>query len=272
MSDPTIFGSNPPGGNPTDPPAGSGTPAHVQIDPAIATLLGEIKNERGEPKYKDLQAAIVALKHSQEYIPTLTGQLTAKEAELAQARADAARVAELERSIEALTNRQATPSNTTAPVFDESKIAEMVTRQLTQAEQARVAQSNTALVADTLKHALGTEAEAKYNEKAAELGMSVQELNALVARSPKAVLTMFGVQAKPTTAAPNAGSINTSGLAPHQDTFVGRNKEPVVMGATTEDMRRESDRSKRMVEELNAQGLSVHDLSDPKLYKKYFGA
>ena len=65
--------------------------------------------------------------------------------------------------------------------------------------------------------------------------------------------------------------MNTSGLAPHQETFVGRNKESAVMGATTEDMRRESDRSKKMVEELHAQGLSVHDLSDPKVYKKYFG-
>ena len=42
-----------------------------QSDNSFADLLGSIKNERGEPKYKDVQTALDALKHSQDFIPQL---------------------------------------------------------------------------------------------------------------------------------------------------------------------------------------------------------
>ncbi len=40
-------------------------------DNVFADQLASITNERGEPKYKDLPTALQALKHSQEYIPSL---------------------------------------------------------------------------------------------------------------------------------------------------------------------------------------------------------
>ena len=271
MSDPTIFGSNP---NPAGDPSNQGTPAGatVQIDPAIITLLSEIKNERGEPKYKSLPDALVALKHSQEYIPTLTSQLSQKDTELAQARAAAERVAELERTVQALTQRtDPTPGTPPAAGLTPEQIAELVTRTLTQKEQAELAKKNTALVADTLKATFGTDAEAKYNAKAAELGMSVAEFNTLAARSPQAVLQMFGTKAPANPGSPTPTSVNTTGLQPHQDSFIGRNTETMAVGATTEDMRREQHRAARMVEELHAQGKTVSDLSNPKEFFKLFG-
>lgn len=271
MSDPTIFGSNP---NPAGDPSNPSTPAggNVQIDPAIITLLSEIKNERGEPKYKTLPDALNALKHSQEYIPTLTSQLSQKDTELAQARAEAARVAELERTLQALTQKTEPPQGT-PPVagLTPEQIAELVTRTLTQKEQAELAKKNTALVADTLKAAFGTEAEAKYNAKAAELGMSVVEFNTLAARSPQAVLQMLGTKVPANPGSPTPTSVNTTGLQPHQDSFIGRNTESTAVGATTEDMYREQVRASKMVDELHSKGMTVSDLSNPKEFFKYFG-
>lgn len=267
----TIFGNSNPAGDPSNP-GGAGTPPNVQTDPAIITLLSEIKNERGEPKYKSLPDALNALKHSQEYIPQLTGQLSQKDAELIAARAEAARVVELEKTVLALTQKPEPPSGTPPQAgLTPEQIAELVTRTLSQKEQADLAKRNTALVADTLKANFGTEAEAKYNAKAAELGMSVAEFNSLAARSPAAVLQMLGAKTQATPASPTTPTINTAGFQPHQETFIGRNTETTAIGATTEDMRREQHRAAKMVEELHAQGKTVSDLSNPKEFFKLFG-
>lgn len=268
MSDQTIFGTNP---SVATPPLGAPAGTTVQIDPAITTLLEGIKNERGEPKYKSLHDALVALQHSQTYIPQLTTQLSQKDTELIEARAAAAKVAELERSIEALTQRQPTPQATPPAGLSEEQIAELVSRTLTSRQAADLAKQNASAVATALQSALGTEAEAQYNAKAEELGMTVLELNALAARSPKVVLKMFDVKAPVTTGSPTQPTINTTGIQPHQDTFVGRNKSAVMVGATTADLRMESENARKMVEELHNEGLTVHDLTDPKVYFKRFG-
>jgi hypothetical protein len=42
-------------------------------------------------------------------------------------------------------------------------------------------------------------------------------------------------------------------------------------GASDHEVREESLASKKMVEEVHSQGLEMYDLTDPKVYKKYFG-
>lgn len=268
---PSIFGTNPEATPQT--PAGT-APANVQIDAQIATLLSEIKNERGEPKYKTLQDAIVALKHSQEYIPTLSSKLQQTENDLATARAAAANVDELRRSVEALTQREAPQAQQGQAGLTPEQIAELVnqgvSRTLTQREQEQVVQANTSSVANALRAAYGANVETKYAEKAAELGMTVVELNALAAKSPKAVLGMFGAKSVTPQGVPQS-TVNTAALQPHQETFVSRNREGVPLGATIADMRKESAAAAKMVDELHAQGRSVHDLTDPKVYFKTFG-
>jgi len=270
MSDQTIFGNTNPDGNPITP-GGTSTPPNALIDPAIATLLGDIKNERGEPKYKSLHDALVALQHSQTYIPQLTTQIAARDQELVDARAAAARVAELERSVLELTQRSTPPASTTPAGLTEEQVAELVTRSLTAREQETIATQNAAQVVASLRNAFGTEAETKYNAQAAEMGISVAELNALAAKSPKVVLKMFNVLAA-APVAPTHGTVNTAALQPHQDTFVGRNKKSMLIGATTADLNAEREASNKMVAELEAKGMSVYDLTDPKQYAKYFGS
>lgn len=267
---PSIFGNDSTGSNPpAQVPASTGT--NVQIDPSIATLLEGIKNDRGEPKYKSLPDALTALQHSQQYIPQLTSTLAEKDAELARLRAEAARVAELERSIQELTRQPSQPQNTPPAGLTEEQIAELVNRTLTKTQREEKERQNIAAVASALKASFGTEAETKYNAKAAEIGMSVSEFNALAARSPQAVLQMLGAKAAPTNVAPNQSTVNTTGLQPQQTTFIGRNPAQNKMGSTSQDARSEFEAAKKMVDEVHDKGLSMYDLSDPKVYFKHFG-
>ena len=113
-----------------------------------------------------------------------------------------------------------------------------------------------------------------FKTMAKEVGMSAAEINALAARNPKAALKLLGlddVAPNQTRNVPGNGSINTTGFTPPKDSAIGRNKNPVIVGATTEDLRLETQNAKAMVEELHSQGLSTYDLTDPKVFRKVFG-
>lgn len=272
MSDQTIFGNVPNPAETLPNNDGSGTPSNVPNDSGLANLLAEIKNERGEPKYKNVQDALVALKHSQTYIPQLTTEVRERDAELANARARLAEIDELKRTVQALTQRQTDPAPQ-GPQLDEGKIADLVSSAITQREAQTRAQQNAAQVANALRSKYGAEAEVKYNEKAAELGIDVAELNALASKSPAAALRLLGeVDIKPQSSGlPTPSSIRTDGIQPHQESLIGRNKHSTQLGATTQDIANEAQRAAQMVVELEKLGLSVDDLSNPKVYAKYFG-
>lgn len=254
-------------------PENTGAPStapNVQQDQAILTLLGEIKNERGEPKYKSLPDALNALKHSQEYIPQLTASLSQKDAELNTARAAAAKIEELERTLQSLTRQPETPAITPAAGMTAEQVAEIVSRTLTDSQKQAQAKANGNTVATALVGKFGTEAEKAFNAKAEELGFAPAELHALAAKSPKAVLAYFNVAAPSGVSAP-VGSVNTSAMQPHQDTFIARPKSSVLLGATTQELNQEVHNARKMIEELDAQGMSINDLTNPKTYAKYFG-
>lgn len=267
MTDQSIFGNQNPLETPANP--GAGNAPNGQIDPAIATLLGEIRNERGEPKYKSLNDAIIALKHSQEYIPQISAKLQEKESEIERLRKEADKMAELERSVQALTQRQ-TEAPTSAQGMSEEQIADLVTKTLSRNEQIRIAKENQQAVVSQMKASFGTEAENVFNKKAQELGMTVEELNALAARTPKAVLNLIGVSKPVTTGAPSATNLNTSGFTPRPNSHIGRNTTALPVGATSQELAQESQRSKAMIEELEAEGMSIEDMTNPKNYFKYF--
>ena len=262
------------------------TPANNQVDPSnvnnapnnpsLADLLGSIKNERGEPKYKSVEEALKALQHSQDYIPTLKTTLEQKERELEDARKAAAKADELERTIQELTQNKSPanqPSQTQGRT--EEQLADLIDRTLTKKQQESIRQENTKKVVSELQKTFGEQAEEKFYARASELGMTKQEFNEFAARTPNAVLELMGIKpgGKPTvnTGAPPNSSINTQGFQPNQETFIRSNDKPAVVGATTQDLQSESRNAKQMVEELHSQGKSVYDLTDPKVYFKLFG-
>lgn len=267
MSDPTSIFNNDNNGAP--PQNDGNSNPNAQPDAKLTDLLMSIKNERGEPKYKSVEDALIGLQHAQTYIPQLKDSLTAREQELEKARKEAERVAELEETVRKLTEQ---PSNNGSPpkVPTAQELAGLIEQTLTKREQEALAKKNIESVVSSMKTAFGTEAEKKFVEKAQELGMTIQEFNALAARSPKLVLDTVGVKQAPASFAPPASTVNSSAFKQNEDTFIGRNKDVALVGATTHQLQDESRKAKKMVEELHAQGKSVHDLSDPKVFFNTF--
>lgn len=245
---------------------------NVSSDDMFADLRNSIKNEAGLPKYKDTTEALNGLKHAQEFIPQLKTQLSESEREKEALRKEVERLSTIEETVRRLTEHQETAPQPNGNGLDEQKIADLINRTISQKEIASQQKQNLASVVTSLQQSFGADAEKVFYSKATELGMDVQGINALAAKSPQAVLALFGV--KGTTPpqekhVPTSG-VNSSGFQPVSETFVSRSKASISIGATSSELMQEHHNSKKMVEELHQQGLSVHDLSDPKQYFKFF--
>lgn len=234
----------------------------------LGTLLASIKNDRGEPKYKSVQDALKALQHSQEFIPTLKQTKEDLEAKLQEAMKQAEKVATLEQTVLELTQKMGEGRDTSKPNLTEEQIAELVSKTLNKNQQEAVSKQNLATVAQRVKEVFGEKSEEVFYAKAAELGLTKAEFNALAARTPTAVLSLVGIkeqqQKSPTR------QFNSDGFQKGKDSEIKRNEKPVLAFASTEDVREESRRSKQMVDELAEQGRSIHELTDPKVYFKVF--
>lgn len=250
----------------------------ANTDTEVATLLQSIKNERGEPKYKTLKDALVGLANAQSYIPDLKSNLENKDKELEKLRKEAERVAALEEAVQRLTEQRGsgdTPPKTPTAQEIAELVNQSVDNTLTKREQQNKQKENIKTVVSSLKSAFGDTAETKFNEKAAELGMSVEEFNALAAKSPKIVLTALGVTENSRqdnqSLNPSRSSVNSNGFQGNPQSFIGRNPKTALVGAPAADVLAEQEASKKMVEELHKSGKSVHDLTDPKVFFKHFG-
>lgn len=269
MSTETIFDST---GQTSDHSnsGGNANTATSQPDTSFAHLLGDIKNEKGEAKYRDLPTALDALKHSQEYIPQLKTENETLKQELQRLREEADRLKIVEESLERLSSKQTQPAQPQG--LDEKSIADLVTRTLSQREVEAQRSANIQTVVNAMKNSLGENAEREFYSKAAELGMSKEQVNQLSADSPSVVLKLFGVEQKQGTksVSPTVSSLNTSGYQQKPDSFVKKNDKNVLIGATSQDLINEARNSKQLVDELHAQGLTTYDLSDPKQFFKHF--
>ncbi|WP_155638770.1 hypothetical protein [Burkholderia territorii] len=271
-TDQSIFGNEankstqtPNGGNAADP--------HSQNQPDYTTLLSAIRNEAGEQKYKTLEDALNALKHSQEYIPQLKQQLTEREQELQRVSGEKRSQEEIERTVQELARKLNEQTDNKPNGLSQEQIAELVNRTLSQNKTKEQAEANQQAVVQELTKQFGEKAKEKYFEAAADMGLSIEEMDALAAKSPKAVLKALGItgQQQKQTSAPMGSSVNSAAFQPHQDSYVKRNDNRLEVGATFAEVTLERQRSNKMVEELHANGMSVHDLTNPKTYKQYFG-
>lgn len=249
------------------------TPAPESTNP-LEDLLKEVRNENGDPKYKTVEEALKALKHAQEYIPKVKEEKTQAERELEELRKEVERLQNLEETVLELTQKQEQTS-TNGVALDEEGIAKLVEQTLTKKELEELHRKNQAEVVQVMTEKFGDEAEKVFYSKAQELGLSVEEMNALAARSAKSVLTLLGVtetvahQQTPKTS-PTQGSVNTSAFQPNPQTYLGRETGSVLFGASTEDVKEAVKKAANLAEELAKNGLSTYDLTDPKVYNKYF--
>lgn len=252
----------------------SNTPNESSKPEPFADLLGSVKNDRGEPKYKNVEDAFKALTHSQQFIPQLEAENKQLKSQLEMLQKQMEKFNNIEENLSRLTSNQASEGTTNQTAIDEKTIAEITERTLAQREAQARQKANLSLVTKTMLEKFGDNAEKEFYRKASEMGMDAQTINGLAASSPQAVLRLFGIDGTQkrdvSSTAPNKGEINTVNFEQKPDSFVGRNKKSFSAGATTQDYMEEAASSKRMVEELHEQGLSVSDLSDPKKYFSTF--
>lgn len=275
MSDANLFGDQ---GTPAqvNGNGGQSTPPNGQSNDVYADLLNSIKNERGEPKYKDVQTALDALKHSQEFIPQVKTENEQLKRELEAARAEAARVKELEETLTRLSSGQEPQKQQTTATqgLDEEAVAKLVSQTLERQEREKKAKENTAVVVNKMKEVFGDKAGDLFYAKAKEFGLSADQVNSLAAQSPQAVFNLYGIgQTQKSNSgfpAPSTGSVNAGGYQPQKQSYLGKNDKPVLLGASTEEVRQERQNAIALVDELHANGLSTFDLTDPKQYFKYF--
>lgn len=258
----------------TPAPQATSNVANAPQNDALATLLSQIRNERGEQKYRTVEEALNGLKHAQEFIPQLTTKQRQLEQELEDARRAAAKVAEIENTVKSLTQQVSSPPATQGPAITPEQVAELIDVTLQRKQAETSAQANTKAVTAAVLAKFGDKAEQVFYGKAEELGLSKAEFNALAAKTPKAVLNLLGITDTAVTPQQVKSSsqsvINTTALEPPSETLIGRNKVPTLVGATTQQLREESLRARQMVDELHGKGLTVHDLTDPKVYFKHF--
>lgn len=235
----------------------------------VNNLLSQIRNENGEQKYKTLQDALVGLQHAQEFIKTLRTEKSTLEEELNGIKPVAEKVTELEKVVLQLTKPQEPVATPTSGLSEEA-IAKLVETTLTKRQQEDVAKQNLTSVITSVRAEFGDKAEEVFYAKAAEIGLSKQDINALAARTPQAVLKLIGVSQKSTTVKPTTTTNNTSSFTPSTETFIGRNSRRLEVGATASELMEETLAARRMVAELNEKGMSIDDLTKPANYFKFF--
>lgn len=156
----------------------------------FADQLGSIRNEKGEPKYQDVNTALEALKHSQDYIPKLSQEKQQLEEQLNELRA---KLEAKEKIQDVLKQTPQEPEEPPAPTgLREDDIEKLLEAKLAQRESANRAQSNASRVNQELLSRFGANAQAEVQKKASELGLTASELGDMAQSKPEVVLALFG--------------------------------------------------------------------------------
>ncbi len=223
MSDQDIFDTN--NKNPEATPL-------TEVEPKQGDLfndqLKQIVDVEGRPKYDNVDKALEALKHSQEYIPTLKDENEKLKAEL-----------EKRESVEAVVKRLTTPEateETTSNSLDEQAVQDLVNKALTERDSQTVQADNMTMVINTLTQKFGDKAKETIATKAVELGTTTKNLQEMARSQPKVFLALFGSAPVSTSTNPTTSStVSTiSPKAPHEAVMP---KKSLLAGATSEEQR-----------------------------------
>lgn len=190
------------------------TTKQTNSDDPLADLLASIKNDKGEPKYKDVQAALAALKESQEFIPTLLTEKSQVQKELEQAREELTKRQTLEELTEALKSKpqQKEPVETPQGKPDGVGVADidkLLEQKLAQRDQVATQSSNLKSVVDQVTAKYGDKASEHIRKIAESVGSTVDELKNIASTNPKLALRLLDVNGS--TPAPNSVSSTRNG-------------------------------------------------------------
>lgn len=178
-------------------------PVTEQSVDAFADQLASILNDNGEPKYKDVQTALNALKASQEFIPSLKQEKETLEEEVGRLREELSKRSAIQDVVDNLRKPPAQEEKPnvdtpTQPSLSQEQIKqlleEFVPQILDQRQEQTLSQKNVLAVDQKLKEFYGDKVEENVRAKAESLGLSIQDLEALSAKSPASALELLGVK------------------------------------------------------------------------------
>lgn len=194
----------------------------IQLPDEVAALVGEGK------KYATPEAALKALPHAQQHIATLEAELAA----LREKAQGAHNVDELYEAVQELQKQKGTPATV---AVSEDAIAGVLDRKLKEREAKQTQEANVASFRDAFGKKYGDKAKEQFAAKAAENGLTVEGLSALVRTSPTAALKLVGIDpASASTPKPILGSVDTTRL--HSQHQPATKPKPVMFGAKTSDV------------------------------------
>lgn len=207
-------------------------------DTVFADQLASIKNDRGEPKYKDLPTALQALQHSQEYIPQLKQENETLKSEVERLKAELGQRESLEETVSRLTakgeSNQPTPQELQG--LTPEQVEELLEQRLSEREQRQLAQSNASQVEQAILKKYGDKARDVVQNKAQEYGMSLSELQQWASKNPKAVLALFDVKPTPQgNSQTPSSSVNIPPIRPNDPEDLAPPEKSLLRGATMKE-------------------------------------
>ena len=185
------------------------TQSDAPTDP-FADKLKEIVNEQGQPKYKDVETALKALKDSQQFIETLKNEKTQTSAELEQARAELARMGNIDDFVKKLNPAATTEEKVETPPatngLSEEKVKQLLQEHLQQRDSQSQQTKNLAEVTQKLSEMYGDKSAEYIKQRAQELGTTVADLKTLSMTNPRLAIAALG--APKTKPAASQSSVN----------------------------------------------------------------
>lgn len=223
--------------------------------------LKDIVNDQGQPKYKDVGAALDALKASQEHIKRLETEAQARTAEEQRLREEAAKAAALEEIVNRMAgNTQGSQTNvgtTTNAGTSEEAIVKTLDKVLQQREAQSRAQANVTSVQNALLAKYGEKTTEVVAAKAAELGTTPQRLGALSSETPQAVLALFGLVGQQTSTASPTTPSSTPLNPARNDEPLKRPDKSLISGPGATDKNRKEMMSKIKDEVYKKYGVTT---------------
>lgn len=198
---------------------------------AFVDQLTSIKNESGEQKYDSVEKALEALQHSQNYIPELKTSLSEKEQEIAALKEELNKRAAVEEVVEKLTANQPDQSTPQVSGLGEQEVLNLVQNFSQQQETQKSKAQNEQMVSDSLFASFGDSTPKVVADKAAELGMTVEGLQALSQSSPQAALKLFEVKSSGSVKV-STSSVNQGLNQNQEDTGLPMPEKSLMLGAS----------------------------------------
>lgn len=181
------------------------------------SVIGELVGEGR--KFNDVEALAKGKLEADRFIEQMKQENAALKADLEKQAYRLGVTDQLKETASASTAELSDPNNiyggtsntaNTQPSSSEADIESLLEKALMKREQEASAKSNIAVVNSELEKAFGTEASTVVQQKAAELGLPMSELQGMAAKSPAAFMQLVGKPA-PVSNPLVQGSIRTEG-------------------------------------------------------------